>query len=60
MTLTQEHLEVRAQRYTAAQRGQDPTSLLVFRPNGSLGVDDEDLPSRHGRVIGGAVNWVVA
>jgi len=58
--LRQEHLEVLAQRYTAARRGQDPASLPVFfSPNWSLGVDDDDLPPRHGRVTV-VVNWVVA
>ena len=59
VTLTQEHLEVLAQRYTAARRGQNPTSLS-FSPNRSLGVDDDDLPPGHGRVTEVAVNWVVA
>ena len=61
MTLTQKHLEVPAQCYTAPRRSQNPTSLSVFfSPDGSLGVDDDDLPPRYGRITEVGVNWVVA
>jgi len=58
VTLTQEHLEVLA---ATARRSQELTSPSVFfSPNGSLGVDDDDLPPRHDRVTEVAINLVVA